>query len=50
MTRYVCLPIVITLIPDEIIQQYNLFPLVRNGFIYLKIFKGMYGLPQEGRL
>ena len=46
--KYLCMSI--TLISDEIIQQYNLLPIVINGFIYLCIFKGMYGLTQAGRL
>ena len=50
LTRYKYLHIAITLIPEKIIQQYSLLPLVRNGFIYLDIRKGMYGFPQSGRL
>lgn len=41
----------IDLIPEEIITTYNLHDLVdNNGWIYLRINKGMYGLPQAGRL
>jgi hypothetical protein len=40
----------ISLIPDEIIAEYNLMPLVHNGYIYIEIQKGMYGLPQAGIL
>ena len=50
LTRYKYLHIAITLIPEKIIQQYSLLPLVRNGFIYLDIRKGMYGFPQAWRL
>ena len=50
LTRYDYLRIYITLITDDIFQQYNLLPLVRNGFIYLEIIKGMYRLPRAGRL
>ena len=46
LTRYEYLRIAITLTPYEIIQQYNLLPLVRNGFISFDIYKGMYGLTQ----
>ena len=46
LTRYEYLRIAITLTPYEIIQQYNLLPLVRNGFISFGIYKGMYGLTQ----
>ena len=38
----------IKLIPQEIIDQYNLTPLVHNGYIYICIDKCMYGLPQAG--
>ena len=50
LTRYKYLRIFITLIPDNIIQQFNLLLLVKNGLIYLDIHKGMYVFPQEGRL
>ena len=50
LTRYQYLCISITIIPDEIIQKYNLLPLVRNSFIYFDICKGMYGLPQARRI
>lgn len=40
----------ITVIPAEIVAQYKLLPLVHNGFIYIEICKGMYGLPQAGKL
>ena len=36
-------------IPDEIIEQYNLKSLVTpEGYVYCKINRGMYGLPQAG--
>ena len=39
----------ITEIPEEIIQEYNLMELVTDiGYVYCKITKGMYGLPQAG--
>ena len=50
LTRYEYLRIAITLILDDIIQQYNMSPLVINGFIYLEILKGVYELPQVGSL
>jgi len=37
-------------VPPEIIQQYNLKPLIHNGWLYIKIMKGMYGLKQAGYL
>ena len=50
LTRHDYLRIAIILIIYEIIQQYNLLPPVRNGFIYLGILKGMCGFLQLGRL
>lgn len=38
------------LIPLEVILQYNLEALVFEGFIYMEINRGMYGLPQAGKL
>eukprot|EP00957_Ditylum_brightwellii_P174968 13322027-Ditylum_brightwellii.AAC.1 len=46
--EYMRLPM--ALIPQEIIDQYNLSPLVHKGNVYVKITKGMYGLPQAGRI
>ena len=41
----------IDLIPDEIINEYNLRDFVdENGFVYMEINKGMYGLLQAGIL
>ena len=41
----------ISLIPEEIIQHYNLWDLVdADGYIYIRLNKGMYGLPQAGIL
>lgn len=50
MKRYEYMRMPITLIPKEIIDQYNLLPLVHDGYIYMEIRKGMYGLPQAGIL
>ena len=38
------------LIPAEIISKYNLHWIHDNGWIYIEIQKGMYGLPQAGML
>ena len=39
----------IATIPQEIIDDYNLLNIVDNqGFVYVNIFKGMYGLKQAG--
>eukprot|EP00957_Ditylum_brightwellii_P160946 12253686-Ditylum_brightwellii.AAC.1 len=40
----------IALIPQEIIKQYSLMPLIHNDYVSIKISKGMYGLPQAGKI
>jgi hypothetical protein len=42
--EYVCIPI--SMVPDDIMHEYNLHILVHNGYLYVEIRKGMYGLPQ----
>ena len=37
-------------IPDEIVNEYNLHSKATGGHVYVKISKGMYGLPQAGLL
>ena len=46
--RYEYTRLPINMIPEEIIQQYNILPLVQNGYVYIDIQKGMYGLTQDG--
>ena len=46
--EYMCLPY--KLMPQEIIDKYNLSKLEDEGWVYVKIVKGMYGLPQAGIL
>jgi hypothetical protein len=44
---HLCLDI----IPDKIIDHYNLCAIVTpEGWVYIEIWKGMYGLPQAGIL
>jgi hypothetical protein len=38
------------LFPDNIVNHYNLRRKAKNGFVYMEIQKGMYGLPQAGIL
>ncbi len=40
----------LSLFPDDIIAHYNLPKKVLNGFVYMEIRHGMYGLPQAGIL
>jgi hypothetical protein len=44
------LHIPMSLIPEEIIQEYKLSVLIHNGNIMARIDKGMYSLPQAGIL
>jgi len=46
--EFVAIPV--ELIPKEIMDRYNLWPKVKNGKVYFRVDKGMYGLPQAGRL
>ncbi len=49
MKRYEYMRIKITDIPEEIIKEYKLCEIVtQDGYIYCKIQKGMYCLPQAG--
>jgi hypothetical protein len=40
----------LSIIPQEIIDKYKLGDKAKNGYVYIRIDKGMYGLPQAGRL
>jgi hypothetical protein len=48
MERYKCMRIPIQKIPPAIFEQNNLQELLHNDQVYVKIRKGMYGLPQAG--
>jgi hypothetical protein len=49
-SRYEYLRIHIDKIPTEIMDKYNLTPLLYNRHVYFEIRKCMYGLPQAGKL
>ena len=36
----------ISMIPQEFVEKYNLAENAHNGYIYARVTKGMYGLPQ----
>jgi hypothetical protein len=38
------------MIPEEIQQQYKILDIIHNSYVYAKICRGMYGLPQVGIL
>ena len=50
LKRYEYLRIPINLIPEEVIQQYQLHLITHHGHVYIEIRKGMYGLLQAGLL
>ena len=51
LLRPECIQIQLFDLPDEIIKEYKLKDKVTpKGFIYIKVTKGMYGLPQAGLL
>ena len=50
MTRYEYMRIPVAEIPQEIIDEYKLLPLVHKGYVYVEIRQGMYGLPQAGKI
>ncbi len=50
MDRHEFMRMPINLIPQAFIDEYDLSLKVKNGYVYLRIVKGMYGLPQAGML
>ena len=50
MNIYEYMKLPLDIIPEEIIQQYNLRNLSHKDFIYMEIQKGMYGIPQAGKI
>ena len=50
LDRYEYMQMPLKLFPDDIIQHYNLQEKALNGYVYMEIRRGMYGLPQAGIL
>ena len=50
MARYEYMNIILDILPEEIIAQYNLYQLASNRWVYLEIHKGIPGLKQVGRV
>jgi hypothetical protein len=48
MARFEYMRLPIAIIPQEIIDAYDLLPMVHNDHVYIEIRRGMYGLPQAG--
>jgi hypothetical protein len=50
LPRFEYMKILLSRFPEEIVQKYNLNALAVDGWVYIKIRKGMYGLKQAGLL
>ena len=50
LDRLECMQMPIDLIPEEFQTTYSLQVKAKNSFVYIKIAKGMYSLPQSGIL
>ena len=51
MDRYEYMRMKLEMFPDDVIEEYNLRERVEpNGYVYIEVRKGMYGLPQAGIL
>ena len=51
MERYEYTRLKLADLPDDVIKHYNLgSKLTSDGYVYLEVQKGMYGLPQAGIL
>jgi hypothetical protein len=48
LERYEYMRLPLAILPQEIIEAYNLNDIAHNGNIYVEIHRGMYGLPQAG--
>jgi hypothetical protein len=50
LPRFEYMEMLLSCFPEEIIQKYNLNALAVDGWVYIEIRKGMYGLKQAGLL
>jgi hypothetical protein len=50
LPRYEYMRMLLSRFPEEIVDQYNLKALAVDGWVYIEIRKGMYGLKQVGLL
>jgi hypothetical protein len=48
LPRFEYMKMLLSRFPEEIVQKYNLDTLAVDGWVYIEIRKGMYGLKQEG--
>jgi hypothetical protein len=50
LTRYEYTRAPLSMIPQSVIEHYNLLEIATDGFVMVEIVKGIYGLPQAGIL
>ena len=50
MYREECIMIQLSMIPQEIVEKYNIAEKSQNEYIYTRVTDGMYGIPQAGRI
>jgi hypothetical protein len=50
LPRFEYMKMLLSRFPEDIVQKYNLKALAVNGWVYIEIRKGMYGLKQAGLL
>jgi hypothetical protein len=50
LPRFEYMKMLLSRFPEEIVQKYNLNTLAVDGWVYIEIRKGMYGLKQAGLL
>jgi hypothetical protein len=50
LSRFEYMKMLLSRFPEEIVQKYNLNALAVDGWVYIEIQKGMYGLKQAGLL
>jgi hypothetical protein len=50
LPRFECMKMLLSRFSEEIVQKKNLNALAVDGWVYIKISKGMYGLKQAGLL
>jgi hypothetical protein len=48
MERFEYMRLPLAILPQEIIEAYNLNTIAHNGHVYVEIRPGVYGLPQAG--
>jgi hypothetical protein len=48
LDHYEYVKITVSMVPNSIMEEYNVYDLVQNGYMYVEVRKGMHGLPQAG--